>query len=114
MEFRALPSAGHPGFLCMYKGLTRHFYWQGMKRDIKQYVAECPTCQRGMYETTKPGGLLQPLPILERIWEYISMDFIDGLPVSFGKKCNHGGGGSLVQIWPFLWSHPPLFSKESG
>ena len=29
---------GHPGFLRIYEGLTCHFYWQGMKSDIKKYV----------------------------------------------------------------------------
>jgi hypothetical protein len=37
-------------------------------------------CQKVKAEHRHPTGLLQPLPILEKKWEVITMDFIIGLP----------------------------------
>ena len=37
------------------------------------------------YEHQKPGGMTQRMPIPERKWECIAMDFVVGLPRTLGK-----------------------------
>jgi hypothetical protein len=49
-------------------------------------VRTCDICHRQKYLASSLGGLLQPLPIPERIWEDISIDFITGLPKAKGYK----------------------------
>ncbi|XP_010484774.1 PREDICTED: uncharacterized protein LOC104763056 [Camelina sativa] len=58
--------------------------WPAMHRVVKQYVAECETCQRAKTTSLAPAGLLQPLHVPDQVWEDVSMDFIDGLPRSDG------------------------------
>ncbi|XP_050942545.1 uncharacterized protein LOC127149990 [Cucumis melo] len=48
------------------------------------YVEQCDICQRNKFEATKPAGVLQPLPIPEKILEDWTMDFIEGLPLAGG------------------------------
>ena len=84
-EFHSSPMGGHSGFFRTYKRLAAVVYWNGMKRDVQQFVTTCDTCQRNKYETLAPAGLLQPLPIPQQNWTDISMDFIGGLPKVKGR-----------------------------
>ena len=72
-------TAGHPGRDRTFWNLSKHFYWSGMGKSVKEFVRTCGTCQRHKSARTRVG-LLQPLPVPERPWETISMDFIMGLP----------------------------------
>jgi hypothetical protein len=85
-ELHATPTAGHSGFTKTYDRVKRSFFWDGMKQDIRKFVAECEVCQRNKGETVKSPGTLQPLPIPPDIWKDISMDFITGLPKSGNKS----------------------------
>jgi hypothetical protein len=73
-------------------GLVRHFshdktfskfngsyFWLGMRTNVKKFVDRCIICQctKGKRKNT---GLYQPLPIPERLWDTVSVDFIVGLP----------------------------------
>ena len=34
----------------MYQDLKETFWWQGMKRDVAQFVSACLTCQKAKVE----------------------------------------------------------------
>jgi len=57
-----------------------------MARYIRQYVRNCDPCGRVKPWRTRLQGLLRPLPVPERIWQELSVDFIDKLPESNGCK----------------------------
>jgi hypothetical protein len=69
----------------MYHDLRQQFLWTRIKREIARYVSECDTYRKVKTDYMKPGGLLQPLSISEWKWNYISMDFIVGLPMTAHK-----------------------------
>ncbi|CAM8940630.1 unnamed protein product [Rhodiola kirilowii] len=85
-EAHETPMGGHSGVHKTFMRLSASFYWPGMKKHVHQFVAQCAVCQTVKYPTTKLAGLLQPLPIPDRIWEDVSMDFITGLPLVGGKS----------------------------
>ncbi|XP_057424795.1 uncharacterized protein LOC130718278 [Lotus japonicus] len=84
-EFHSSLMGGHSGIFRTYKRVANLVYWDGMKSDIKNYVAACDVCQRNKSDTLTPAGLLQPLPVPTQVWTDISMDFVTGLPKSMGK-----------------------------
>ncbi|GER47702.1 transposon Tf2-1 polyprotein [Striga asiatica] len=82
-EFHDSPMGSHSGFLRTYKRVAANLFWKGVKRMIRDYVAH-EVCQRAKYEARSPAGLLQPLPIPDKVWDDVSMDFIGGLPKDKG------------------------------
>ena len=78
------PAGGHFGYLKTLSRISASFVWPGLHTFIKAFIRECEVCQRCKHETLWPAGLLQPLPIPQRIWTDISMDFAEGLPLSQG------------------------------
>ena len=60
MELHTSPLGGHSGFLKTYHRVKKDFFWDGLKLDIQNFVAECLVCQQNKVETIKTLGLLQP------------------------------------------------------
>ncbi|GJV30346.1 putative mitochondrial protein [Tanacetum coccineum] len=85
-HYHADAVGGHSGTTVTAHRVGALFYWKGLHKTVKKYVRECDVCQRSKSNLVAYLGLLQPLPIPERIWSDISMDFIVGLPKSQGKS----------------------------
>jgi len=87
-ECHESPLAAHPGVKRMYASMRRQYFWPGLHTDVKAYVESCDLCRINKSGTSKPWGLLQPLPVPTGRWSDISMDFIGHLPVSKHSGCD--------------------------
>ena len=56
------------------------FFWLGMKRYAVDYISKSMECHRVKDEHRHPVSLMHPLPIPEKKWEVITIDFITKLP----------------------------------
>lgn len=75
---------GHPGREVMSGILARQFFWPQVSADVRRFVRNCDMCGANKVWRERKHGLLKPLPIPERIWREISIDFIEKLPLSDG------------------------------
>ena len=64
--------------------MDRQFYWSGLKRGVAKIVDQCRTCQLAKHRKQNTG-LYTPLPVPDRPWQDVSMDFVLGLPRTFRK-----------------------------
>jgi hypothetical protein len=75
-------TAGHSGKHNTHSRLGRWYYWPKMTTMVARYVRNCQTCLRTKPYRQGKQGLLHPLPIPDRYWQSISVDFITHLPPS--------------------------------
>jgi hypothetical protein len=68
--------AGHMGVTKTLERVSRLFWWQTVRADVRHYVATCDSCQRNKSLRMKPAGLLKPLSIPGWRWESVSMDLV--------------------------------------
>jgi len=77
--------AGHPGREATAAILSRQFFWPNMLRDVRRFVRNCDVCCRTKAWRERQQGFLKPLPVPDRIWREISMDFVTDLPPCDGR-----------------------------
>jgi transposase InsO family protein len=81
------PISGHPGREGTAFITGRDYYWPLMSYHIRRFCRNCDSCGRNRVWRDHKNGLLQPLPVPDRFFQEISMDFMVDLPESGG--CRH-------------------------
>ena len=71
---------GHPYYQKIIVAVRSQLLWLGMKKDVIDYISRCMECRRVKVEHRHPKGFLQPLPILEKKWEVVTIYFITKFP----------------------------------
>lgn len=79
-EYPSTPTSGHSGISKTLKWRKVNVYWDGMKKDVTYFVAQCKTCQQINYIPRAAAGLLQPIKPPTQVWEDLSVDFVVHLP----------------------------------
>lgn len=83
VEAKAL--SGHRGRDATQRLLRQRFFWPAMTHDAREYISECPVCQKVNPSSLKVVPDLQPISVPMKVMEQIGIDIIQ-LPESSGLK----------------------------
>ena len=75
-------AVGHFGRDKTVERLGRHCVWTGMTKEVEDYCRSCAVCAVSKSSSEMPAGLLVPMPIPERTWDSVGVDFTGPLPVT--------------------------------
>ena len=68
-------STAHPGNRKTIRLLTNRYYWKGLAATVERFIRNCHACRRANAPRDRVPGLLNPLPIPQRPWQHVTMDF---------------------------------------
>ena len=76
--------SGHLGQNKTLQLVRREYVWPKLRTFVQHFCNSCTTCKCSKAPRHKPYRLLKQLPVPERLWNSVSMDFIEHLPASSG------------------------------
>ncbi|KAI2652639.1 Transposon Tf2-9 polyprotein [Labeo rohita] len=79
--------SGHPGSQRTLSLLQSCYWWPSMRRDTIRYVQSCSVWAMSTSPRQLPTGKLVPLPIPQRPWSHLGVDFVTDLPAAEGNTC---------------------------
>ena len=108
-EYHDSPIGGHQGVEKTLERIKRTYFWPGITKSVKEYIATCDSCFRNKAHRHKEYGQLQSLPTPTRQGQQISLDFITGLESSTDPCTNVSYDGILTivdRLSKYTWFMP--------
>ena len=68
-------STAHPGRRKTVHLLANRYYWKGLRASVERFIRNCHACRRANAPRDRTPGLLHPLPVPQRPWQHVTMDF---------------------------------------
>jgi hypothetical protein len=84
------PWSAHVGRTRTLAIIRTSYWWPTLDVDVRSYVASCDSCQRNKAHHTTKQNFMVPLPVPERPFQIVGVDFITQLPTttaSFDAVC---------------------------
>ena len=76
---------GHYGQWKISNYIRWSYCWPQMATNIEAFCRSCRKCQTNKTNMQKPEGFLHSLPIPDKLWQSVGMDFIGPFPWSQGN-----------------------------
>ena len=94
-----------------------NYDFPGLRNIVKDVVSKCQVCAKTKAPRHKPYGLLQPLPVAERPWSSVTMDFITKLPLSTDPTTGTKYDSILTVVdrltkWTYFFPYKESWSAE--
>ena len=83
-EHHSSPYSGHLGYARQRALISERFWWPQLAKDLRQFCKSCSECQHSKDLTRARQAPLQPLPVPDKPFTHLTMDFLTGFPVSGG------------------------------
>lgn len=74
--------SGHAGYLRTYKKIKENYKWSNMKRDIKNFIKSCPSCQINKTNFKPSKAPMEITTTSERPFQRLAIDIVGPLPIT--------------------------------
>ena len=80
--YHSSPMAGHMGSDRTLEAMRRHFYWPGMKKDIRKWIKSCHTCAIRKHGRPKRHGKPGIVTDAPRPWDTLGVDIVEASAIT--------------------------------